>query len=491
VPGAVVTPDDAGTQADHVDLIVRQVRRFLDQKVRPSEIDREGRIPAELREGLGALGLFGLTIPVEYGGVGLPLRDACRVVSELARVERSIAIMVGLHVGLGTRGLVAHGGSELKREWLPRLASGECVASFSVTEASAGSDLTAIRTTGEPVSGGLCVTGEKSYVTNGGFAGLFTVLVRSPGVGGERGTTMVCIPRDAEGVQVGPEEDKLGIRGSSTVPVSFDRVVVPWSHVLGEAGRGMDVTHELLGWGRTLMSAGCVGTARAALEAATAYVGARRQFGRAIGTFGATQVHVAWMAGRVHAMQAIVESVAEDHASGGSLETSSAIAKVFTSESAFEVCDRAVQLHGALGFLEPTGVARMLRDARITRIFEGANDVLLVRLGAARLASSACSLRSDDVDSVGALARRVDDTVVEVRARLGIRAVRHQLVLQRIAAAEIAMTVARAAARSPGVVARHAAKQLVDEGHRALDALTHAVQDERDAAAVAAIFAEA
>jgi hypothetical protein len=236
------------------------------------------------------------------------------------------------------------------------------------------------------------------------------------------------------------------------------------------------------------MAAGCVGTARAALDATIAHVRGRRQFGRAIGAFGATQAHVAWMAARVHAMDAIVRSVAADEARGLDIQTASAIAKVFTSESAFAVCDRAVQLHGALGFLEPTGVARMLRDSRITRIFEGANDVLLVRIGASRLACSSPLLRSEDEPAVGALASRLDAAVGDVRARLGIRAARRQLLLQRIASAEIAVSVARAV-RSHDPLGRHAREQLVEEGHRAVDALPRAEQDEDAAASIAALVA--
>lgn len=470
------------SEAALVELLLPQVRKFLSREVHGETIDREGRIPPSVRDGAARLGLFGLTIPTMFGGAGLSLGSACRVVTELARVDRSVAVMIGLHAGLGTRGLVEHGTSELQRTWLPRLASGECVASFSITEANAGSDLTAIRTIAEATSEGLRITGEKSYVTNGGFAGLFTILVRTPGLGGQRAMSLVCVPRDALGVRIGPEEDKLGIRGSSTVTVTFDGALVPWSHLVGERGRGMDVAHELLGWGRTLMSAGCVGTARAALDATTAFVETRRQFGRAIGEFGATQVHVARMAARVLAMDAIVRSVADEHAHGRNVDKASAIAKVFTSESAFAVCDRAVQLHGALGFLEPTGVARMLRDARITRIFEGANDVLLVRIGAARLTDATPLVRTDDAIAVHALAKRLDDAAALVRSTLGIRAVRRQLVLQRIARAEIAVTVARATARSRQPLGDYACDRLVEEGHAALDALARAERDEDDAA---------
>lgn len=469
-----------------VELLLTEVRRFLARAVRSDVIDREGAIPASVREGAAELGLFGLTIPEAYGGAGLSIGAACRVVAAIAEVDRSTAIMIGLHAGLGTRGLVTSGSEELRAAWLPRLASGECIASFCATEASAGSDLTALSTTGASVADGLRIDGEKSYVTNGGFAGLFTALVRTPGIGGARASSVVCIPRAAAGVEIGREEDKLGIRGSSTVTVRFDGTVVPWSHVLGEPGRGAELTQDLLAWGRTLMSAGCVGTARAALDASLAYVKSRRQFGRVIGAFGATRAHIAWMGARVHAMEAIVRKVAEDEAHGRPIETSSAISKVFTSESAFAVSDRAVQLHGALGFLEPTGVARLMRDCRITRIFEGANDVLLVRIGAARLASReaprAVSRGSDELE---ALARRLDQSVSEIRARLGISAVNKQVLLQRIASAEIALTVGRAA-WSEAPLGKYAAAVLAEEGHAALDALSRAEADEAAASEIAA-----
>jgi alkylation response protein AidB-like acyl-CoA dehydrogenase len=471
-------PELAVDEQETLALLLPEVARFLAREVDSAAIDREGRIPTSVREGAGALGLFGLTIPVEYGGSGLSLSSACRVVTEIARVDRSVAIMIGLHVGLGTRGLVDHGAPALQREWLPRLASGECVASFAATEANAGSDLTAINTRGERVPEGIRIDGEKSYVTNGGFAGLFTALVRTPGLGGGRAFSLVAIPRDTPGVQIGREEDKLGIKGSSTVTVGFDGAVVPFGNVIGEPGKGTELTHGVLAWGRTLMSAGCVGTARAAVDAAITHARTRRQFGRPIGAFGATQAHVAWMAARTRAMESFVQAVGGQLARGESIETSSALLKVFASESAFAVCDRALQLHGALGFLEETGVARMLRDCRITRIFEGANDVLLVRVGAARLATKEPLAPAVATAELGELARRFDRTVAEVRARLGISAMKRQLVLQRVAQAEMALRVGLVAERDEDPVGRHAVISLVEEGEAALDALARAERDE-------------
>ena len=483
------------TEAEILEVLLPQVARFLAAEVDGYAIDRDGQIPPSVRDGLGRLGLFGMTLPEAYGGAGLSLGAACRVVAELARVDRSVAIMIGLHAGLGTRGLVELGSPALRARWLPRLASGDCVASFAATEAGAGSALTAIGTTGRLVDGSLHLDGEKSYVTNGGFAGLFTVLVRTPGLGGDRAQSIVCVPADAPGLRTGPEERKLGIRGSSTVTVSFDDVRVPLDHVLGTPGDGMRQANGLLAWGRTLMSAGCVGAARGALDATLAHVRGRRQFGSPIGDFAATRAHVAWMAARTYAMDSLVRSVGDAQCAGRPIELDSTIAKVFCSEGAFEVCDRAVQLHGALGFLEETGVPRILRDTRITRIFEGANDVLLLRIGTATLGAAP---RIDTASVVGCgspwlrVAQRVEDLDQSLRReteclreRLGVGAVRHQLVLQRLARALVCTRAARVAIERAGeedrAVARYAAEVLADEAYGWLSRLAHADADEEAA----------
>ena len=473
------------------------------REVDGAAIDRRGVIPESVRSGAASLGLFGMSIPEEHGGAGLSLRAVCDVISEMARADRSVAIMVGLHAGLGTRGPVELGTKAVRDAYLPRLASGEWIASFAATEAGAGSDLASLRTRGEVVGDTLRLTGEKAYVTNGGFASSFTVLARTPGFGGARGHSLVFVPRETPGVEIGAEEDKLGIRGSSTVTVSFDGATVPLDHVLGTPGRGMEHAYHLLTWGRTLMSAGCVGTGRAALDAALAHVTTRRQFGKPIGDFAATRLHIARMAARLYAMESVVRGVADVHASGGSLEAVSAIAKVFASEGAFKLVDRALQLQGALGFLEGPGVARLLRDCRITRIFEGANDVLLLRVGLARLAAHdvprghilgvvPAPLRSA-ASEVDGLAERLGEVVADVRARHGVTAVRHQLVLQRLAVAEISLyaatnSVLGASSEEQFALASHATDLLIEEATTSLDALSRADADERRALAMSEVL---
>jgi alkylation response protein AidB-like acyl-CoA dehydrogenase len=478
---------------DALPLLLSEVQRFL-RTVDAGDIDRARRIPPRVLERAAELGLFGLTIPLAHGGAGAGLGTTCRVIDTVATVDRSLAITLGLHAGLGTRALTAFGSRSLRQAWLPRMAQGTCIGAFAATESGAGSDLTAMRTVARSVQGGARIDGEKSFVTNGGVAGAFTVLVSSPSMGGARGHSLFFVPADSPGVTIGAEEDKLGIRGSSTVTVRFDDVFVGADQLLGEPGRGLEHAHDVLAWGRTIMAAGCVGTARAAVDASLTHVTSRRQFGRDIGAFGAVRQQVVSMSARLMAMDALVQGVGDRELAGEPIATAATIAKVFCSEGAFAICDQAVQLHGALGFLEPTGIARLLRDCRVTRIFEGANDVLLVRLGVARLASrervthpashdlrdaAACA----PLSACRALAARLASAIDFVRAKNGVGAVNRQTLLQRIARAHVALEAAVATlpriAGEDAALAAYAVDEIVAEGERHLDALPS--EDAREA----------
>lgn len=490
---ALATPHATAAEADALPMVRAEATRLMSRLADAATIDRDGEIPSALRATIAEAGLFGLTIPEEHGGAGFSLKATCAVIADLATVERSTAIMIGLHSGLGVRPLVELGTDDVRARYLPEIAAGARVASFSATEAEAGSDLTGIRTTGTLDGDAIRIDGEKAYVTNGSFAGCFTVLCRTPGLGGQRAHSLVFIPRETPGIGIGVEEDKLGIRGSSTVTVTFDAVRIPRELVLGEAGRGIDQAHAALSWGRTLMSAGCVGTARAALELALAHVNTRRQFGKTIGEFTASRAHIARMASRLYAAETLVRWSGHALASGQPIDELSLFVKVLASEASFEICDRALQLHGALGFLEPTGVARLLRDCRITRIFEGANDVLLVRGGAAVLGRkpSPEPLRlalggalAPEAKSWQALYGRFLEAAARVRAEHGVGVVRHQLVLQSIARANLALLAGlgcllRAEARPDELaLGRHAAEDALAEVEEHLGALSRALRDE-------------
>ncbi len=364
--------------------LLAQARRFASSAIDARAIDRAAAIPKSVLAGLGELGLFGLTLPEEFGGAGCPLSIACSVVAELARVDRSVAVTLGLHLGLGTRGLVAFGTRAQQERYLPGLAAGTCIAAFATTEPGAGSDLSSLQTRALDTGGALRVDGEKIYVTNGGLAGLYTLAVSTPGLGGSaRGQSLLLLERGDAGFQVSPEEHKLGLRGSSTTGLVLDGVLLPHARVLGEAGGGARLLGVILSWGRTLMSAGCCGAARTALESVARHLSTRRQFGRPLAALEVVREQVALLQARAYAMEALVDEVSRE--SDEALLVRSLAAKVFASEGAWTIADAAIQLHGGLGFLEDTGLPLVLRDLRVTRIFEGANDVLLAHLGSSEL----------------------------------------------------------------------------------------------------------
>ena len=472
-------------ELDMLEHMAAEVRRFAARELDAATIEDAGSIPLEVIEAVKGLGLFGLSVPERYGGMGLDLGGCARIVTELARRDRSTATMVGLHNGLGVRPLVDGGSDAMKQRWLPRLASGEVIGSFAATEAGAGSDLTRLKTVGTVVDGRLRVDGEKHYVTNGALAGLFTVLVSTPGLGGARARALVAIPRDRPGVEIGKEEHKLGLRASSTVSVRFDGVTVDLDHVLGVVGSGATMAHRALDWGRTLMSAGCVGTAHAALAATLEHVSSRRQFGRALVRFGSVRSHVASMLSTVFAMESMVGAASGAEGDPDALARLATATKIFCSEGAFDVCDRAIQLHGALGYVEDAGVARMLRDCRVTRIFEGANDVLLVRSGVALYATGPSgfarrlhprhSRAATELDHAwDALDARCDRLLEAERQVHGIAGVRHQPLAVAIARADIALLVASACMarrEKDPTLADHAASAQLATAELALDAL--------------------
>ncbi|HEY3358569.1 MAG TPA: acyl-CoA dehydrogenase family protein [Polyangia bacterium] len=371
-------------EAELVAEIRRSVRRFA-QTIDSRAIERDHVIPPSILAGAAELGLFGLTIPEEYGGTGLSLQGSCGVIEELAEFDRSVATSIGLHNGLGLRGLIRYGGEHLKRRYLPDMAAGKTLAAFAATEAGAGSDLAAIRASAMPdpqQPDRLVLNGEKIFITNARYASLFTLVLFTPGLGGKKkGHSLVIAPQDVPWFTIGREEDKLGLRGSSTASINYADSPLPADHVIGEPGKGITLMNRVLAWGRTLMAAGCLGGGSQALTLAAGHVATRRQFGRTLGEFELVRRQLAEMRARLYLAHSLVRAASrlcDQLEEGAAWET--AAAKILCSEQAFTVIDTALQLHGGAGFIEETGVARALRDCRVTRIFEGANDVLRLHL---------------------------------------------------------------------------------------------------------------
>lgn len=363
--------------------LLTSVREFARRHIDACEIDLQQRIPDSVFFGLKELGLFGCSLPTEWGGAGLSAHSVVRIIALLAETDRSVATTLGLHLGLGTRGLVAFGTASQKERWLPSLATGEAISAFSTTEPNAGSDLSRLETVVTSTSDGqFRLSGSKLYVTNGGFASLLTVAASSPGLGNSAtGTSLLLVEPTAAGVHRQSEERKLGLKGSSTTGFIFDDVALTPDAMLGKPGEGTTSLKHILSWGRLLLSAGCVGTARSAFRAALNQTHHRRQFRKALIQQPVVQQQLAWSNAVLWGMTALVDSAAQAERHWPTLARLTTSAKVFCSEGAWGVVDTALQLHGGSGYIEDVGLALLLRDSRVTRIFEGANDVLLTHAG--------------------------------------------------------------------------------------------------------------
>ncbi|TNF36994.1 MAG: hypothetical protein EP329_04290 [Deltaproteobacteria bacterium] len=457
---ATVAPRGASRpQDDPVQAFCGELRRYLADRVDPARVDNDHALPAGLLEELAELGVFGVSIPERWGGSELGLSGACAVVESLAHHDRAVATTVGLHLGLGTRGLVKFANDAQRDRWLPDLASGARVGAFATTEPGSGSDLSRLATRARvnADTGRLHIDGQKIYVTNGGLAQTYTISVSTEGLGGAAHGQNIVVLERGDGLKIGAEEVKLGLRGSSTTSLYLDDVQVDVDRVVGEHGRGHKVIGEVLAFGRTAMAAGCNGTAWAALESAAAHVVERRQFGKALAAQPVIRMQLADMTAGLFAMRAMVAATGEVEDDEAALERRSLCAKVFCSETDWQICDMNVQLHGGSGYIEETGAPLLLRDARITRIFEGANDVLASRMGALEM------VRPGDYPVTGTMADAVVALVQETRAswqqRDGLKVLRDPVRLHQLGRVAIyaEVAVATAAWAGPAPAPRDAA----------------------------------
>jgi len=373
-------PELSRDERDNTAMILDSVRKFIESSVDPAKIDREQVIPPSVMEGMKELGLFGMIIPQDYGGIGLSSSSYARVVQEVAAYDASLAVTLGAHQSIGLKGILLFGTEEQKAQYLPKLASGERTAAFALTEPSAGSDAAAIQTRAEPSpdGNGYVLNGSKIWITNGGFADVFTVFARtSPPEGGQKPKITAFIVERGMGVKSGPPEHKLGIRGSSTTEVFFEDVHVPTKNVLGEVGRGFKVAMEVLNSGRLGLAAGCVGGSRRLIKMAVDRVQERKAFGRPIGEFGLIKDKIAVMMAETFAIESmtyLTAGLVDSKISDYSLE--SAICKVYASETLWHVVNETLQIAAGIGYMQEYPYERTLRDSRINLIFEGTNEIL-------------------------------------------------------------------------------------------------------------------
>jgi len=362
--------------SEEQELLREEVRRFAEERIAPGvrERDRRHEFPAELVREAGALGLYGVFVPEEYGGAGLDMLSYALVVEELARVCPSTAVTVSVTNSVCCWPIWRFGREDQKRTVLRELASGECLGGFGLTEPGSGSDAGSLRTTARRDGDSWVLDGEKAWITNGGVARWFVVLARTDPRAGKRGLSAFLVRADAPGFRVGAPEAKLGLNASLTAPLAFEGCRLPASSLLGEESQGFKIALATLDHSRLGIAAQAVGIHQRALELAVAYARQRVQFGVPIAEHQAVQFALARMATDLAAARALTQhaALAEGHADGGRL---AAEAKLFASEAANRACYDAVQIHGGNGFCEDYDVARLYRDVRVTTIYEGTSEM--------------------------------------------------------------------------------------------------------------------
>jgi acyl-CoA dehydrogenase len=367
-------PLDMDTRTQLVDT----VRRFVSERLRPLEaqVAEQDAVPEDVLEEMKGLGLYGLSIPAEYGGLDLSMEDECLVAIELGRTSPAFRSAFGTNVGIGSQGLVMFGTEEQKAKYLPGIASGEVVTSFALTEPEAGSDSANVQLRAERQGDVYVLNGAKRFITNANRAHLFTVMARTdPNKPGAGGVSAFLVERNSPGLSVGRPEKKMGQQGAHICDVIFEDVKVPVENRLGAEGEGFRVAMQVLDRGRLHISAVCVGVSERLIADCVAYASERKQFGQPIAQFQLVQGMIADSKTESMAAKALTLETARKRDAGESVTMEAAAAKYFASEMVGRVADRAVQIFGGSGYVADHGIERFYRDVRIFRIYEGTSQI--------------------------------------------------------------------------------------------------------------------
>uniref|UniRef100_A0A8C7BTW6 Complex I assembly factor ACAD9, mitochondrial n=2 Tax=Neovison vison TaxID=452646 RepID=A0A8C7BTW6_NEOVI len=376
-------PEVSQDELNDINQFVGPVEKFFTEEVDSKRIDREGRIPDETLDKLKSLGLFGMQVPEEYGGLGFSNTMYARL-GEIVGLDASIAVTLAAHQAIGLKGIILAGNKEQKAKYLPRLASGEHIAAFCLTEPSSGSDAASIksRATLSEDKKHYILNGSKVWITNGGLANIFTVFAKTEVVDSDGSVkdkiTAFIVERDFGGVTHGKPEDKLGIRGSNTCEVHFENTRVPIENVLGEVGGGFKVAMNILNSGRFSMGSTVAGMLKKLIEMTAAYACTRKQFNKNLSEFGLIQEKFALMAQKAYVMESMAYLTAGmlDQPGFPDCSIEAAMVKVFSSEGAWQCVSEALQILGGSGYMRDYPYERLLRDSRILLIFEGTNEIL-------------------------------------------------------------------------------------------------------------------
>jgi acyl-CoA dehydrogenase len=358
--------------------LIETVRRFVAEECVPIEakVSEEDRVPDSIIAQMRELGLFGISIPTEYGGLGLTMEEEVLVCFELGQTSPAFRSVIGTNVGIGSQGIVMFGSEAQKNEWLPKLATGEMVASFALTEPGAGSDAASVKVSAIHDGKDYVVNGTKRFITNAARAGMFTLLARTdPSKKGAGGISAFIVPAKTPGITIGKPEKKMGQQGAHIHDVIFENARVPESLRLGKDGEGFKVAMQVLDRGRLHISAVCVGVAERLIREAVNYAREREQFGQKIAEFQLIQGMLADCKTEAYAARCMVLETARKRDRGEPVSMEAACCKYFASEMVGRVADKAVQIFGGAGYVADYGIERFYRDVRIFRLYEGTSQI--------------------------------------------------------------------------------------------------------------------
>ena len=359
------------------ELFLQMIREFAEKEVKPlaAEVDEEERFPLETVEKMAKIGLMGIPVPVKYGGAGGTNLMYGMAVEELSRVCGTTGVVLSAHTSLCCAPIMENGTEEQKMKYLPRLASGEWIGAFGLTEPNAGTDAAMQQTTAVLDGDQYVLNGNKIFITNAVYAHVYVIFAMTDKSLGNKGISAFIVEKGTPGFSIGKKEKKMGIRGSATTELIFEDCRIPKENLLGQQGKGFAIAMKTLDGGRVGIAAQALGIAQGAMDETIKYTKERKQFGRSISQFQNTQFQMADMETKLQAARLLVRSAHWKKDNGMPYSVDAAMAKLFAAETAMEVTTKAVQLHGGYGYTREYPVERMMRDAKITEIYEGTSEV--------------------------------------------------------------------------------------------------------------------
>ena len=361
------------------ELFRQMIREFVENEVKPiaAEVDEEERFPMETVEKMAKIGIMGIPIPKEYGGAGGDNLMYAMAVEELSKACATTGVIVSAHTSLGTWPILKFGTEKQKQKYLPKLASGEWIGAFGLTEPNAGTDAAGQQTMAvqDPETGEWILNGSKIFITNAGYANVYVIIAMTDKSKGLKGISAFIVEANTPGFSIGKKEMKLGIRGSSTCELIFENCRIPKENLLGDKGKGFKIAMMTLDGGRIGIASQALGIAAGALDEAINYAKERKQFGRSLAQFQNTQFQIANLDVKVEAARLLVYKAAWRESNNLPYSLDAARAKLFAAETAMEVTTKAVQIFGGYGYTREYPVERMMRDAKITEIYEGTSEV--------------------------------------------------------------------------------------------------------------------